>query len=161
MSKPLRTTSCACINLRRASRAICHLYDLVLAPVHLKASQFMLLQVINESEEIAHCDLARDYAASVETLSRRLASARKAGLVRMQTGERQKRIYRLTPKGARMLETALPYWEMAQFRLQKALGDADWQLLSGFAERVAVAAIRAESISTANVRGDRQLKASA
>src|SRR6185312_11650639 len=161
MSKPLRTTSCACVSLRRASRSISHLYDLVLAPAGLKASQFMLLQAINESEEIAHCDLARDYAASVETLSRRLASARKSGLVRVQTGERQRRIYRLTPKGTRLLEAALPYWEMAQFRLHKTLGDADWQLLSGFAERLAMAAIRAEYASTAKSRANSQAEINA
>jgi DNA-binding PadR family transcriptional regulator len=121
----------------------------------------MLLQAISESEEIAHCDLARDYAASVETLSRRLASARKSGLVQMQTGKRQKRIYRLTPKGTRLLVAALPYWEMAQFRLRKTLGDTDWQLLSGFAEHVAAAAIRAELLSAAKNRGGPEVKMSA
>jgi DNA-binding PadR family transcriptional regulator len=79
----------------------------------------------------------------------------------MQTGKHQRRIYRLTPKGTRLLETALPYWEMAQFRLRKTLGDADWQLLSGFAERLAAAAVRAESISAAKNRGGTEAKMSA
>ncbi len=150
MSTPLRETSCACINLRRASRAVCHLYDLVLSPAKLKSSQWMILQTIGESGEIAHCDLAREFAASIETLSRRLASARKAGLVRVRSGDRQRRIYSLTTKGRRALETATPHWENAQMRLRRTLGESDWNLLAGFSERLTQAAIQAEEIQVAN-----------
>ena len=88
-----RAIPCACANLRRASRAICHLYDLVLAPKRLKSSQFTMLQAIGESGEIAHCELASEFAASIETLSRRLAGARKAGLVQAHLDRRRRRVY--------------------------------------------------------------------
>lgn len=55
----IRSTICACTALRRANRTVCHLYDQVLAPTGLKATQFMILQVIAETGEIAQCDLAR------------------------------------------------------------------------------------------------------
>lgn len=42
----------ACILVRRASRAVTHLYDLVLAPTGLKATQFVLLRAIEQHGEI-------------------------------------------------------------------------------------------------------------
>lgn len=150
MASRLRPTVCACSNFRRATRAICHLYDLVLAPAHIKASQFTILQAIGASGSIAHCDLAREFAASVETLSRRLASARKAGLVQLKLGDRHKRVYSLTLKGQQLLEEVTPLWERAQHRLQQTLGEEDWQRLASFAERVTAAAIRAETIPLSN-----------
>lgn len=154
MSSSIRTTICACTGLRRANRAVCHLYDLVLAPTGLKASQFMILQVIAEAGHIAQCDLAREFVVAVDTLSRRLAGARKQGLIVMENGERRKRIYRLTPKGEAEFERAIPYWERAQARLQSALGEEDWQVLPGFAQRVAEAAVRAESAGMRNHAGN-------
>jgi DNA-binding MarR family transcriptional regulator len=150
MASQFRPTVCACSNFRRATRAVSHLYDLVLAPMHLKASQFMILQAIGASGSIAHCDLAREFAASVETLSRRLASARRAGLVHMKVGDRYKRVYSLTLEGQQLLEEATPLWDRAQYRLRHALGEEDWQLLASFAERVTAAAIRAESMPLSN-----------
>ncbi len=150
MTNQLRHTSCACVNVRRASRAICHLYDLVLGPTQLKVTQLIILQTIEESGEIAHCELARDIAASVETLSRRLGNARKAGLVRMQIGGHGRRLYSLTPKGKHVLEEVIPYWERAQLRLRRTLGEQDWQLLASFTERLTMAAIQAESIPCSN-----------
>lgn len=142
----------ACASLRRASRAVCHLYDLVLAPTGLKATQYIILKAIADAGEIAHCDLARFFAASEETLSRRLASARQLGWVRMKLGERSRRVYRLSETGHKILETALPYWERADDRLRRELGESDWSLLSDYAERATQAAIRAEKAPSKNGR---------
>lgn len=150
MSAKLRTTVCACTNLRRANRAVCHLYDQVLSPTGLKSTQFMMLQVIAESGQIAHCDLAADFSLSVETLSRRLASARENGLVKMQIGDRSKRLYSLTAKGSEVLRNAWPYWERAQLRLNQSLGQQDWDELARFTERIAAAAARAEAMPIRN-----------
>ena len=141
---------CACANLRRANRAVSHLYDLVLAPVGIKATQFSILNVICEAGEIAHCDLARLFAASEETFSRRLASARKSGWVQMSIDERRRCVYRLTEEGRKIRDGALPYWERAQQRMRRELGEPDWSLLAGFAERLTKAAIRAESVPARN-----------
>jgi DNA-binding MarR family transcriptional regulator len=145
-----QTTSCACAGVRRASRAVSHLYDQVLVPAQIKATQFMILRTIAESGEIAHCDLAAELAASVETLSRRLASARQAGLLRVHVGEHNRRLYSLTPRGRQVLEQATPYWEKAQIRLQRVLGDTDWRLLINFSRRLADAAVEAEDLPLSN-----------
>lgn len=152
MRAPTLDSRCACASLRRASRAVCHLYDLVLAPTRLKATQFTVLSVIAEAGEIAHCDLARHFAASEETFSRRLASARKAGWVRMKLGERRRRVYALTERGVQTLEGAIPYWERAQERLRRELGEVDWSVLGDSMERLTRAARRAEVAPVRNGR---------
>lgn len=154
MNSSIRTTICACTGLRRANRAVCHLYDLVLAPTGLRATQFMILQVIAEAGRIAQCDLAREFVVAVDTLSRRLAGARKQGLIVMESGEQRKRIYRLTPKGNAALERAVPYWERAQARLRSALGEEDWEMLARFTQRVAEAAVKAENAGMKNAQAN-------
>ena len=148
MDSSFPASVCACASLRRASRAVCHLYDLVLAPTKLKVTQFVILRTIGEAGEIAHCDLARYFAASEETFSRRLASARASGWVSMKIGSRGRRLYALTEHGARMLELATPYWE----RMRRELGEPEWSVLYGFAERLTQAALRAEQTRSANGR---------
>jgi DNA-binding MarR family transcriptional regulator len=145
MFSPSPTSICACASLRRASRAVSHLFDLVLAPTGLKASQYIVLCAIAESGEIAHCDLARRFFASEETFSRRLASARKAGWVEMHVDARRRRVYRLTEAGHALLRIALPNWQRAQERLRSQLSEADWSTLLAFTERVTLAAAAAES----------------
>lgn len=143
---------CACASLRRSSRAVCHLYDLVLSPTGLKLTQFIMLHAIGEAGEIAHCDLARHFVASEETFSRRLASARRAGWVEMKRGERNRRVYCLTERGRALLQSATPYWQRAQARMRRELGELDWETLSAFADRVTQAALRAEQARSTNGR---------
>lgn len=142
----------ACASLRRANRAVCHLYDLVLAPTGLKSTQYIILETIFAAGQIAHCDLARQFAASEETFSRRLASARRAGWVCMKIGDRRRRIYCLTEGGRKLLEVARPYWERAEDRLRRELDDADWGMLNDYAGRLTEAAVRAEFAPTRNCR---------
>lgn len=143
---------CACASLRRANRAVSHLYDLVLAPVRLKATQYIILRAIDEAGEVAHCDLARLFTASEENFSRRLASARTAGWVRMEVGKRYRRVYCLTEEGRKILETATPYWERAQERMRREMGEEEWAMLTEFTERVTQCAIRAETAPLRNGR---------
>lgn len=152
MLYPSPFSICASAKLRQASRAVNHLYDLVLAPTGLRTSQFVILSAISETEEVAHCDLARRFFASEETLSRRLASARKAGWVEMKVDARRRRIYRLTEAGTALLRGALPHWERAQERLHRQLGEEDWSALLAFTERVTMAALAAESAPFRNSR---------
>lgn len=152
MVSPFPACVCACASLRRANRAVSHLYDLVLAPIRLKSTQYIILQAIGHAGEIAHCDLARHFVASEENFSRRLASARAAGWVRMKVGERYRRVYCLTDEGRQILEAATPYWERAQERMRRELGEEEWAMLAEFAERVTQAAIRAELAPLRNGR---------
>ena len=42
---------CPCIAMRRASQAVTNLYDLVLSPIGLKATQFITLQIVDSYGE--------------------------------------------------------------------------------------------------------------
>jgi len=142
---------CTCGTLRRASRAVTNLYDLVLAPSGLRLTQFLVLKSLHERGKIAQCDFARDQDIAVETLSRRFGALRRKGLVEMRLGERHgERIYSLTTEGHQAFLGALPYWERAQERLRNVLGNSDTRALLDICERVRLAAHSAESARTKN-----------
>lgn len=142
---------CACGDLRRATRAVTQLYDLVLAPVGIKVTQFIALKTIYEAGEIAQCDYAREYEISIETLSRRLGSLRRKGLIEMHRGERHgERVYRLTETGRELLLRAMPYWERAQYRLRAKLGEDHWKALFQICESASRAAKEAEQLRARN-----------
>lgn len=140
-----------CPALRAASRAVTQLYDLVLAPTELKATQFIALQTIYESGEIAQCQFARDHAVAVETLSRRLSALRSKGYIQVRRGDRHgERLYSLTEKGRRALESAMPYWQRAEERLRTAMGQDDWDGMLHILHRIRTAACDAVELRTNN-----------
>ena len=140
-----------CAALRAASRAVTQLYDLVLAPADLKATQFVALHAIDEAGEIAQCQFARDHAVAVETLSRRFSGLRRKGYLQVRRGDRHgERIYSLTDEGRQALRNALPYWERAEDRFRRALGSEDWNTMLLLLDRIRVAAVRAEELRTNN-----------
>jgi len=141
----------ACAALRRASRCVTQLYDLVLSPCGLKATQFVALRAIEQAGEIAQFQFARQYCVAVETLSRRFGGLRRKGLLKVRTGSRHgEQIYSLTEQGKKVLEEASPYWERAQERLKASLGPGDWELVFTLGDRVAKAALNAEKLRTRN-----------
>lgn len=149
----LHDSSCVCTAVRRASRAVSQLYDLVLAPVGLKASQFVVLQALAEHGELAQYTFAKEYVVSVETLSRRLAVMRKAGWIEFRLGERKREhLYRLTPAGIALLNDALPHWRRAEDRLASALGNgSDLRKVLRDINVLTRAACNAQSLRTVNV----------
>ncbi len=142
---------CACAALRKAARAATQLYDLVLQPAGLKATQFFALKSIADAGEIAQWRFARNNSVAVETLSRRFAALRKRDLITCRTGGNHgERIYSLTDKGKQALNQALPYWERAQKRLRHTLGDSDLSTLLRICDNTVEAAHKAELLRAAN-----------
>ena len=140
-----------CAALRAASRAVTQLYDLVLAPTELKATQFVALHAIDQAGEIAQCQFARDHAIAVETLSRRFSGLRRKGYLQVRRGARHgERIYSLTDQGRLALQNALPYWERAEDRFRRALESDDWNGILLMLDRLRIAAVRAEELRTNN-----------
>lgn len=157
---------CVCSALRGAARAATQLYDLVLQPTGLKATQFIALRTIEQAGELPQWRFARQHAVAVETLSRRLAVLRKKGLVSVRTGRNHgERIYRLTQEGRLALINAIPYWERAQERLRQTLGSEEIQLLLRVCENTVAATQEAQQLRTKNaaaslsaVRGGSELE---
>jgi DNA-binding MarR family transcriptional regulator len=143
---------CACSLTRRAARSVTQLYDLVLTPVKMKATQFVLLRAIAEAGQIAQWQLGRDLSIAVETLTRRLATMRRAGWVELRSSsDRRERLYCITDAGRAQLEKALPYFGRAQRRLQDQLGADGWRQMQQCLDRLAHAAERSISARSKNV----------
>ncbi len=147
----LKQTHCLCAAARRASRAVTQLYDLVLSPAGLKATQFTMLLAIAEAGELAQWQLAQSHAVATETLSRRLSVIRKRGWVEVRRGSRKgERVYKLTDYGYECLRKALPHWETAQRRVAQALGRQAHDDAIALLDRITVAAGEAQFIRTCN-----------
>lgn len=143
---------CACCLTRRAARSVTSLYDLVMAPSGLKATQFILLRAIADAGQIAQWQLGKNLSIAVETLTRRLASMRRVGWVELQSGvDKREHIYKITDLGRQQMEAAVPYWLRAQERLKEQLGDSEWEETRRCLDRLAVAAERSLSARVKNV----------
>lgn len=147
-----RAMPCACAAVRMTARAVTQLYDLVLAPTRLKATQFIILKSLYDYREISQCDFSRTHAVAVETLSRRLGGLRQKGYIQGRIGTRHgERLYSLTDAGREAFVAAVPFWQRAQRRLRTALGEADWRVMLNLSNRIRNAALEAEQLRTENV----------
>ncbi|HTU43030.1 MAG TPA: hypothetical protein VMF10_15075 [Candidatus Aquilonibacter sp.] len=143
--------TCLCAVLRQAARSAAQLYDLVLEPTGLRATQFYMLKVIAEAGEIPQWKFAREHAVAVETLSRRFATLRRRKLIAVRTGSNHgEQLYSLTKEGKEAFTRAVPYWERAQSRLKRTMGRPQSKLLLQLCERAVEAARDAEELRTIN-----------
>lgn len=140
MDSPRDTTSdlaaqavevCLCFHTRKASRAITQVFDHILAPAGLKATQLSLLMVVNASGPMRIGDLADALVSDSTTVSRTIKPLVKAELVALDANETDRRIkmIRLTRTGQSALERALPLWQTAQSHVAKQLGGGTVQTL--------------------------------
>src|SRR5580704_6663735 len=114
---------CTCANLRRADRVVTRYYDAMLRPSGLNATQFTLLQALNEAAEISQKRLAELLEIDSTTLTRTLAPLRQKGWLHSAAGaDRRELRLSLTAAGKREYKRALPYWQSAQKGLEHALG---------------------------------------
>jgi DNA-binding MarR family transcriptional regulator len=124
---------------------------MVLAPLGIKSTQFVILRILAGQGAVPQWRLAQENAVAVETLSRRLAALRRKGLVAMEVcGPRGEHVYRLTEKGRQALDEAIPYWNRADERLRQVLGDEHLDELVAFVGQLAGAAQDAMSLKTSN-----------
>jgi DNA-binding MarR family transcriptional regulator len=138
---------CMCATVRRASRALTQLYDETLRPLGLRATQFTILQALSRTGELSQGDLGQILAMDSTTLTRTLRIMRREGWIAERRGEdRRERLLRLAKDGRYQFNRALPYWEKAQARLGRELGEKRWHNLLTFTDEVtALATKRGES----------------
>jgi len=129
---------CMCANLRRAARVVTQIYDEELRPSGLRTSQFTLLQTLKLAPGISQKRLAGLLEIDSTTLTRTLAFLRGKGWLRADPGKDRRELrLSLTAAGLREYKRASPYWQLAQKRLRRELGEANWNLLGNAAMRVA------------------------
>ena len=134
--------ACACANLRKAARAVTQLFDAVLAPSGLKATQFTLLVTSRLSGEATINGLAERMAMDRTTLSRNLKPLVRDGLLEVSPGgDGRTRLVRISLEGEQALDKAYPMWKMAQEEVVGSLGEERYEALLGDVVRtVAIAA---------------------
>ena len=135
-------SSCVCVNLRRAARAVSQIYDDALAPSGIKITQFSLLRAVERNEPAAINVLSAELDLDRTTMARNLAPLERDRLVVLSAGSDQRVTeVRLTAKGRAAIASALPLWERAQAEIGNLLasGRID-QLREIAAETSAVAA---------------------
>ncbi len=116
--------ACACFAVRRAARSVTQLYDEILRPTGLRATQLSILAAIRALEPVALSRLASMTGTDRTTMSRNLGPLEADGYVRIgRTRDRRVRQLRLTAKGERKLGSALPLWQQAQDRIASELGE--------------------------------------
>ena len=113
-----------------ASRAVTRLYDDMLRPVGLRATQLVLLVAIGSGEAVSITALAKFIGMDRSTLTRNLAPLERDGLVRVgNEGWRRSRTIEITKKGSARSREALSFWEKAQNTLRKKLGARKWAVV--------------------------------
>jgi DNA-binding MarR family transcriptional regulator len=123
---------CACLDLRKATRAVSRLYDDYLRPLGLNTTQYSLLRVIESEPQISISTIGRYMVMDRTSVTRALVPLERDGLVRSGPGsDRRTRIILLTKKGAKLLAGAQPRWDEAQKTLLKLIGGQRWSIMRG------------------------------
>ena len=89
--------TCACFKVRKAARAITKLYEEVLRPSGLRATQFSLLMATRVMGPVTVLNLSQVTVMDRTTLTRNLQILKKRGLITIKPGEdRREREINLT-----------------------------------------------------------------
>jgi DNA-binding MarR family transcriptional regulator len=117
---------CNNASLRKAARQLGKLYDAVLEPSGLKATQFSLLTQAHALGHPSMAGLAESLLMDLSALRHSLGPLIRDGLVLLQVDTNDRRVKRvmLTPAGMAKCEQATRLWQTAQGRFEQALGSA-------------------------------------
>jgi len=117
---------CNNASLRKAARRLGKLYDAVLEPSGLKATQFSLLTQTYDLGHPTMAELAKSMVMDLSAMRHSLGPLMRDGLVKLRVEQRDRRVKRvvLTPAGVAKFEEAMQLWQKAQGRFEKAFGSA-------------------------------------
>lgn len=130
-AKPITSSPCHCINLRRAANAITGYYDKMLASAGLTLNQYSMLSNLHKLEPCSVAELSRQIRLERTTLVRNLKAMYAAGWIYDEAppGNRKSRM-RLTQSGVEKIYEAKSLWERAQERIEAYLGKETLQKLT-------------------------------
>jgi DNA-binding MarR family transcriptional regulator len=116
-------STCACFNLRKASRVITQHFDEILKPSGLHVTQFTLLAAVAIVKSATINELAEILVMDRTTLTRNLKPLERENWLKSEPGQDQRtRVISLTANGEAVLAKALPLWKQAQSSVEKMLG---------------------------------------
>lgn len=113
---------CACLSLRKVTRAVTQLYDQKLRPTGLRSTQLPILVALGLHGPTNIGDLAEELVTDRTTLTRNLRPLVQRGLLEIHEGDdRRTRFVSLTRSGQATVQQALPLWAEAQGHITQAL----------------------------------------
>jgi DNA-binding MarR family transcriptional regulator len=124
---PLSDNACTCGSLRKASRRVSQFYDMALAPIGIKSTQYAILSAVDRGShkgEVSMCELATTMVMDRSTLGHNLKPLERDDLVllRLAIDDRRKRYVELTKKGRSTLQRARRLWRNAEGRFEMIFG---------------------------------------
>ncbi len=124
--KPSRPAPSLCNGtaLRKATRQVSQLYDVVLAPCGLRSTQRSILAQIEREKAPTMSDLAAALVLNLSALGHNLKPLERDGLLTIVVDEADKRSrrVRLTKRGMARLKESTSLWQEAQARFEAAFG---------------------------------------
>ena len=128
---------CLAVRLRLLNRVITNLYDDVLRPLGLRASQLNILTVTGKLGLARPARVCEILQLDTSTLSRNVERMRAQGWLEVVPEEDARaQPFRLTAQGTRMIEKAFPAWQEGQRRASELLGKEGTALLERAAQRL-------------------------
>ena len=118
--------TCACLQLRKATRVVTQLYDEALRPLGLRSTQLPILVTLAAHGGVSVPDLADSLVLDRTTLIRNLRPLQRRGLIEVGR-EEGRRTYRaaLTTAGREAAAASVPLWAEAQTRVTDELGSRE------------------------------------
>ena len=129
--------TCIAVRLRLVNRVVTTIYDDALRPLGLKVSQLNILIVtakLGLARPAQVCDILQLEAS---TLSRNVKPLQANGWLEVVPhADARAQPFRLTPRGQRLIEKAVPAWEAAQRQATALLGDKGIGMLDRAARKL-------------------------
>jgi DNA-binding MarR family transcriptional regulator len=114
---------CVAQRLRLLNRVVTNLYDAQLRPLRLKASQVNILVATWKLGLATPQKVCRILHLDPSTLCRNVERMRAKGWLEVVPGEDARaQPFRLTSAGRKLLEKAVPRWQVAQTQVRRLLG---------------------------------------
>jgi DNA-binding MarR family transcriptional regulator len=124
--------------LRQATRRVSQLYDHLLAPLGLRATQYMMLVEVDRSGPIALLPLSRELIIDRATLGHNIRPLEAKGYLVLTVGkDRRSREVSLTKAGQKVLAKARPLWQRAQAIFEAEIGSKEAANLRTLLNRIA------------------------
>src|SRR5437660_8073576 len=114
---------CVASRLRMLNRVVTNVYDNALRPLDLKVSQMNILVVAAKMGTVRPLAVCEYLHLDVSTLSRNVERMKARGWLEVvPDDDGRSQPFRLTPRGRKLLEKALPAWSKSQQQVKKVLG---------------------------------------
>ncbi|HET8923008.1 MAG TPA: MarR family winged helix-turn-helix transcriptional regulator [Candidatus Acidoferrum sp.] len=121
--------SCLCLRVQRAARALARRFDDAFRPLGLTNGQFSLMMSLNRPEPPDMGAVASLLGMDRTTLTAALKPLRRRRLLKVtvDAADRRSRVLTLTPKGRKLLASAVPVWRRTHVAVEALLphGDPD------------------------------------